>query len=328
MRALVYTATETLEMRDVPLPQPGPGQACVRVSHCGICGSDMHAWHGHDERRIPPLVLGHEAVGVAETGEHAGKRVAINPLMTCGRCAACRNGREHLCPNREMLGMRVPGAFAEAVVIAEANLKPLPDHLPDCAAVVAEPLAVAVHAARLAPAIAAGATNTVILGGGAIGLLTALVVRHLGVARIAIAETAPGRRAALDRLLGAGTAYDPREGAPIADGRAEVVIDAVGSGQTRAAASAMVIPGGTIVHVGLQNGDAGLDTRRLTLQEITFVGAYCYTHADFDAALSLLASGAVSTSGWSETRPLADGARSFRDIDSGVAPAKVVLATS
>ena len=88
MRALYYTGTMQMEMRDTPVPVAGPDQSVIRVSHSGICGSDMHAWHGHDERRIPPLILGHEAVGVAEDGPYAGKRVAVNPLMTCGTCWA------------------------------------------------------------------------------------------------------------------------------------------------------------------------------------------------------------------------------------------------
>ncbi|MEM9781881.1 MAG: alcohol dehydrogenase catalytic domain-containing protein [Pseudomonadota bacterium] len=327
MRALVFTATEALELREIEPPAPAPGQAVVRISQCGICGSDMHAWHGQDSRRVPPLVLGHEAVGVVETGPLSGRRVAINPLMTCGSCPVCNTGREHLCPTRELIGMRVPGAFAEHVAIAEANLTPLPDHLDFAHAVVAEPLAVAVHAVGLAPSIAAGMARSVtVLGGGAVGMLAAMVLRHRGVEHLVVAETNAGRRAALDRLLGAGTAYDPLAETPIAEGRSDVVIDAVGSGPTRAAASALVAPGGTIVHLGLQDNAPGLDTRRLTLQEITLVGVYCYTRADFAAGLDLLASRAITTDGWAQTRPLADGARAFEDIDAGRAPAKLVLA--
>ena len=111
MKALVYTGTMRSEIRDVDLPIAGKDQAIVDIAFCGMCGSDMHAWHGHDERRVPPLVLGHEAVGVVQTGPLSDQRVAINPLMTCGVCDRCTSGNEHLCPSRELIGMRVPGAF-------------------------------------------------------------------------------------------------------------------------------------------------------------------------------------------------------------------------
>ena len=130
MKALVYTGTQQSEVQDIPAPDSIDGQSIVDLIFCGICGSDMHAWHGHDERRIPPLVLGHEAVGVAVTGPFKGQRVAINPLMTCGSCSSCLGGNENLCAKRELIGMRLPGAFAEQVSIINRNLSILPDELP------------------------------------------------------------------------------------------------------------------------------------------------------------------------------------------------------
>ena len=89
----------------------------------------MHAWHGHDARRVPPLILGHEIVGIAKSGAFAGKRVAVNPLMTCGKCDQCQTGNEHLCYDRELLGMKVPGGFAEQVAVNESNLTEISDDL-------------------------------------------------------------------------------------------------------------------------------------------------------------------------------------------------------
>ena len=137
MKALVYTGTQLSEIRDVELPVAGPSQVLVDLAFCGICGSDMHAWHGHDERRVPPLVLGHEAVGIVQANNLAsnlasslaGKRVAINPLMTCGICDVCTSGDEHLCAKRELIGMRVPGAFAEKLAIDAGNLTVIDDGL-------------------------------------------------------------------------------------------------------------------------------------------------------------------------------------------------------
>lgn len=327
MKALVYTGTGASEIRDEPEPEAGEGTSVVAVSHCGICGSDMHAWHGQDPRRVPPLVLGHEAAGVVVAGPQKGARVAINPLMTCGRCPACTSGRVHICPSRELIGMRVPGAFAERVAVRAANLTVLPESLSFEAAALAEPLAVAVHSVRLGLAStgrpAAGLTAHVI-GGGAIGLLSALVLGEQGVGRVRIAEMNAPRLATLRAVFG-DAAIDPWQVEP---DPADIVVDAVGSGPTRRVASALAMPGGAIVHVGLQDSAEGLDIRRLTLQEIAFLGVYCYTPSDFAEALRLLSEGRITGEAWTETRPLDAGATAFDDIDQGRAPPKILLATA
>ena len=285
----------------------------------------MHAWHGHDERRVPPLVLGHEAVGLAVDGPFQGARVAINPLMTCGTCVCCVSGNEHLCAQRELIGMRVPGAFAEQVAITSQNLNVLPDDFSFVEAALAEPLACSLHAVRLA--LLHGEDNhsasILILGGGAIGLLTGLVFLNYGSHDIWIAETNPVRRSMLEKL-GNFQTYDPRD-VDSCPQNVDVVIDAVGSGATRRTASALVRPGGVIVHIGLQDNLDGLDVRRITLQEITFKGTYCYRKDDFAEALRLLHEGAITGSGWVEVRPLIDGAASFEDIHNGNAPPKIIL---
>ena len=190
MKALVYTDTQKSEIQDVELPVADEGQSVIELEFCGICGSDMHAWHGHDERRIPPLVLGHEAVGLATSGPLAGKRVAINPLMTCGSCAVCNSGNEHLCATRELIGMRVPGAFAEQVAINNKNLTEISDNLSSANAALAEPLACAVNAVNQAARHSGEKdASIVVLGGGAIGLLAALVFSTYGYSNIQIAET-------------------------------------------------------------------------------------------------------------------------------------------
>ncbi|MGF1501788.1 MAG: alcohol dehydrogenase catalytic domain-containing protein [Paracoccaceae bacterium] len=320
MRALVYTAPHRVVPADLPEPEPAAGQVVVRVAACGLCGSDMHAYHGADPRRVPPLVLGHEATGDVLSGPLAGARVAINPLMTCGRCPACRGGRPHLCPARELLGMRLPGAFAERVAVDARNLSVLPDHLGDRDAALAEPLACAVHAARLGIGHLGGPpVRALVIGGGAIGLLSALVLADRGTA-VTLSETAPGRRETAG-ALGLAT-VDPQANAP---DPAPLIIDAVGSGRTRAAASALAEPGGAIVHVGLQDNGPGLDTRRLTLQEIAFLGLYCYAPEDFAEALRLLAEGRISGAGWVEERPLAEGAGAFAAVDAGTAAPKILL---
>ena len=325
MRALVYTGTQLSEIRNLPAPFCDQGHVVVDLAFCGICGSDMHAWHGHDERRVPPLVLGHEAVGVANDGPLQGKRVAINPLMTCGACVSCVSGNEHLCEKRELIGMRESGAFAEKVAIKAQNLVILPDDLSFVEAALAEPLACSVHAVRLATQHADHdqAATIAILGGGAIGLLAGKVFLAYGYHNIWIAEPNPLRRSMLEKL-GNFRAYDPAKSDQCPQS-VDIVIDAVGSGTSRRTASAMVRPGGVIVHIGLQDNLDGLDSRRITLQEITFKGTYCYRNDDFAEALRLLHDGAVSGSGWVDVRPLADGAKAFQDIHNGTAPPKIIL---
>ena len=327
MKALFYTGTEEMEFRDTNGPIAEPGQCIVDLAYCGLCGSDMHAWHGHDARRVPPLILGHEPVGIVRDGQYAGKRVAINPMMTCGTCPACTGAAVHLCPERALIGLKVPGAFAEAVAINEGNLNVIPDDLAFENAVLAEPLAVCVHTARVGFARHTqpiADTEVVVLGGGAIGLLAGFVYRAMGVRKLWLAEPNAHRRAMVASVLDTEV-YDPTAAGP-APASVDMICDAVGSGRTRAAASALARPGGTIVHVGLQDTAEGLDTRQLTLQEITFVGTYCYTPDDFNEALRLLAEGIVNGAGWTEIRPLTEGAQSFRDVDQGTAPPKIILA--
>lgn len=328
MKALFYTGTMASEIRTTPDPEPGQDEAHIDVSHCGICGSDMHAWHGHDPRRVPPMILGHEAVGMARGGRYAGQRVAVNPLMTCGTCRHCMVGDDHLCPERDLIGMFKPGAYAEQVVVAERNLYPIPDHLTSQDAALAEPLAVCVHAVEVARKTLRrpiSESRCVVLGGGAIGVLTAMVLADQGARDFWIAEPNEGRRRVLEVAVPGVTAYDPGDAGP-QEKSADLIIDCVGAPVTRKAASGLVMPGGTIVHIGLQEAGDGLDTRYFTLQEVTFAGTYCYSRYDFQAALDLLARGLVQNRDWIEVRPLDEGAQSFLDIHEGRAPPKIILA--
>lgn len=273
------------------------------------------------------MILGHEAVGVPRSGRYAGARVAINPLMTCGSCRCCLSGDAHLCQSRELIGMRRPGAYAESVAIAEENLYPLAESLSFQDAALAEPLAVCVHAVEVARKTLrrpVAESRCVVLGGGAIGLLTGMVLARHGARDLWIAEPNDRRRRVLEQSV-ACSAYDPAQGGPD-DQSCDLVIDAVGAPVTRRASGALVTPGGTIVHVGLQEAGDGLDTRYFTLQEVTFAGSYCYSRYDFSAALDLLAGEIIGDRSWIDVRPLDDGAQGFIDIHNGNAPPKIILA--
>lgn len=328
MKALVYTGTETMMYRDEPEPEAGLNESLIRVDASGICGSDMHAYHGHDPRRVPPMILGHELAGVALSGPQQGKRVAINPMITCGVCRDCLAGNPNLCAERDLLGLGRAGGYAEQVVAPDANLIVLPDTLNTVHASLMEPAAVSVHSVRLAERVLLrpiSECRCLVIGGGAIGLLAALVLANKGVRELWIAETGAARRQTLNSL-GIAEVYNPLEGTQPNDAHFDLIVDAVGSGATRAASSRLARAGAVIAHVGLQNNDAGLDTRRLTLQEITWMGNYTYNQTDLRAAVDLLHRGALGDLSWVESRPLSEGGQAFRDIHNGSSSSpKIVL---
>jgi 2-desacetyl-2-hydroxyethyl bacteriochlorophyllide A dehydrogenase len=326
MQALVYTAPNTLVLRETAIPEPGPGEVLVRIAAVGICGSDMHAYHGHDTRRPAPLVLGHEAAGTIVSGPRQGERVTINPLVVDPNCPAARAGRPHLSPTRQIISMPPrPGAFAEYVTIPERNVVPISDALNFRSAALAEPLAVAWHAVRIGFARLdqpAESAAVLVLGGGAIGLAAALVARRAGVRALWIAEPNAERRALLAKQ-GGMQAFDPSDGGP---SEVDLVIDAVGAAATRATASRVVRPGGVIVHVGLLPGNEGFDIRRITLQEINLSGSYCYTPEDFAETVAAMEAGELGSLDWVDERPLSMGQQAFADLDRGaVGAAKVIL---
>ena len=328
MRALVYEGPETLAIRDVAEPAPRAGEVVVRVASVGVCGSDMHAFLGHDERRPAPLTLGHEAAGTVVGGARDGERVTVNPLVGCGRCRACLEGRPNLCPDRQILSLPPrEGAFAEMVAVPEANLVTVPDTVSFDRASLAEPLACGWHAARLArehDPEAFGEGPCVVVGGGTIGLGAALALKAQGAGPVSIAEPNAIRRPSIER---AGfDVFDPGGDACVEDGTAPVVIDAVGYAETRAHACRLARAGGIIAHIGLGSGEGGVDARRLTLQEIAFLGTYTYTPEDFRETARAMFDGRLGALDWIETRALSEGAAAFADIRAGrVAEPKIVL---
>jgi L-iditol 2-dehydrogenase len=328
MKALVYTGPQLLEWRDEPDPQPSNSELIVRVEACGICGSDMHAYHGYDGRRPPPLILGHEIAGRIASGQFTGQRVAINPLVHCGECEECRCDAQHLCRSRQILSMQPrQGGFAQLVRVPEANVVPVPDDFPPEVAALSEPIAVSYHAVlqglqllrRPAPAIRA-----LVFGAGAIGFAAGHCLRLFGIRDILICEANSLR---CQSALSAGfKCYIPGEDGEPNDGSIDLIIDAVGADATRRAASRLVKPGGTIVHVGLLPGTEGFDVRRITLQEVIVTGSYCYRPRDFRDVVDMLVARRFGPIDWIELRPLSDGHSAFRDIEaSRIAAPKVVL---
>lgn len=331
MKALVYTHPLEVQIQDRPEPDLMPGEVVLRIDAVGICGSDMHAYHGHDPRRQPGLVLGHEFCGTIvksdASGFVIGQRVTGNPLITCGVCDYCVQGRNNLCSRRTMVGMTRPGAFAELMSIPAASLIEIPQDMPAIHAALTEPAATALHAINMslkAMARPLPENRTLIIGGGAIGLLAALLLKTYGARGTVLAEVNPLRRQSAEKHAGVIT-YDPRTASAEENGF-DYVIDAVGSKLTRVAALNAVKPGGVVMHIGLQDWESEIDMRKLTLAEITLMGTYTYTTADLRATVNLINDGAFGDLSWVSSMSLAEGSRAFSDLDSGaMASSKVVL---
>ncbi|MBV0914250.1 alcohol dehydrogenase catalytic domain-containing protein [Anianabacter salinae] len=325
MKALVYTAPEAMEYRDVPDPVPDMDHHLIGIDSVGICGSDMHAYLGHDDRRPAPLILGHEAAGTVIGGPMDGARVTINPLVTCQTCPACRAGRDNLCATRQIISMAPrEGAFAQMVAMPGRNLVRVPDEVSLEMAALAEPTAVSWHAVRLGlKALPQDMVQSaLVIGGGAIGVAAAISLIAQGMPRVTLIEPNPLRRAYLELHARIAVAA-PDE---IADEAFDLTVDGVGHDSTRATASAATRPGGVILHIGLGGGAGGLDVRRMTLHEITFIGTYTYTAQDFRDTCAAMFDGRLGQLDWMETRPLSEGARAFADIREGrTAAPKIIL---
>lgn len=329
MKALVYTGAKTLDYRDVAEPEPDAAsdEVRVRIASVGICGSDMHAWLGHDARRPAPLILGHEAAGVVVGGDEDGRRVTINPLVSCGQCPPCLRGRDNLCVERQIISMPPrEGAFAEWLRMPRRNLTTIPDDVPFEKAALAEPIACGWHAVKLASARldpALSDARTLVIGGGPIGVGAALSAQCLGARNVVVVEPNAARR---EHLLKRGE-VDVRASESLdSTSTFDLVIDGVGLVVTREQASRVVAPGGLIMHIGLGSAEGGLDVRRMTLQEISFVGTYTYTAQEFRDVVKAISLGQLGKLEWMEQRSLADGALAFVEIHAGgVAAPKIML---
>tara|TARA_Y100000590_G_scaffold260099_1_gene292162 strand:- start:2664 stop:3668 length:1005 start_codon:yes stop_codon:yes gene_type:complete len=332
MQALVYTDTQTLIYREEKNPKLLSGESIIKVSASGICGSDMHAYHGHDNRRIPPLILGHEISGIINKGKDIGKKVVLNPLITCGTCNYCTNKREHLCTKRIILGMNRPierqGGFAEYVSIPDKNIYELPKNLNMKEAPIAEPCAVALHAVELGEKELPKQLNVskaLVIGAGAIGLLCGLILKKVKKCKeIVIVEPNDKRLKESLKYLDAD-GMKPSNKNIYAD-YFDIVFDTVGLEATRNQAIKSIKPGGSIIHIGLTQPSGNFDFRKTTLQEITFIGTYCYTNKDFEKTLNILNNKEIGSLDWIEYRSLKEGSSAFKEIhDGSCSSPKIIL---
>jgi L-iditol 2-dehydrogenase len=327
----LLTGPGTFAFSDVDAPVVGPEDVLVRVRACGICGSDVHGYRGATGRRLPPLVMGHEAAGVIERtgasvrGVAPGDRVTFDSTVYCGACDFCRRGEINLCDARVVLGVscgdyRRDGAFAEYVSVPARILHRLPDRIPFAHAALVEAVAVAVHAvARRQPS---SQDRIVVMGCGTIGLLLIQVLRARGCTSIDAVDV-DARRRALAMTLGAARAV----GEITSAGDVDHVFEAVGRGETVTAAIRAVRKGGFVTLVGNLAPEVPLPLQVVVTREISLLGS-CASRGEYPDAIALMASGAVDVAPLiSAVAPLEDGAAWFERLHHGEAGLlKVVLA--
>ncbi len=330
MRALEWTNIREMKIRDMPVPEPLPGWVLIRVSHTGICGSELSAYVGQNELRKPPSVMGHEFSGTvvraASPGDAnlVGKNVTVNPLVTCGKCRFCRRGDRQLCPERKIIGVNYPGSFAEYVVAPASSCFPTGDLLLGS---LTEPLATAFHAVRKSD-VEAG-DRALVIGAGTIGLLAIAVLRLNGVTSVSVSETNPNRvKWAMD--WGADSNIGTGGGATAErQEKFDIVIDAVGLQSTRKFAVDSAVSGGRVMFVGLHEPEASVPGNLIVRNEIGISGSFCYTDDDYRRAAELINSGFLGNRGqWVDVRDLAKGDESFMEQLRPDAPfSKIILSS-
>ena len=341
MKALVLSQYRELELQDLPQPTPAADEVLIQVRACGICGSDVHGYDGSTGRRIPPLVMGHEAAGViaAVGGEvrdfAVGDRVTFDSTISCGQCHFCKRGQVNLCDARQVLGVscgdyRRAGAFAEFVTVPARVLYRLPDGLAFEKAAMIEAISVAVHAVHLTPVELND--TAVVVGAGMIGLLTLQAARLAGCRKIIAVDVDEGRlRTALS--LGATHSIIAKDQDVPAlvrewtDGRgADVAFECVGTSVTVQSAIESTRKGGTVTLVGNIAPRIELPLQSVVTRQIRLQGS-CASGGEIPACIELLAAGLIQVEPMlSAFAPLEDGPRWFERLYSHEAGLmKVVL---
>ena len=332
MKALVLKEYRRFAFEDFPDPNPAPGEVLVRVRACGICGSDVHGMDGSTGRRIPPIVMGHEAAGeIAALGDgitawNTGDRVTFDSTVYCGECWFCRRGRVNLCDHRRVLGVscgdyRRHGAFAEYVAVPQRILYRLPAALSFEQAAMVEAVSVAVHAVERTP-LPLNASVAVV-GTGMIGLLLVQALRVAGCGQIIALDLEPAKLE-LARRLGATHTFKADEANVAEQVRAQTegrgvdaAFEAVGIGQSIGTAIDLVRKGGSVTLVGNLKPKVELPLQSVVTRELNLIGT-CASAGEYPACLDLIAAGRIDVTGFiSATPPLSEGAQWFERLYSG-----------
>jgi L-iditol 2-dehydrogenase len=315
MNALMLEEYMRLKLVEMPVPEIGPDDVLVRVRACGICGSDVHGMDGSTGRRLPPIVMGHEAAGIVErlgdnvTDLQPGDRVTFDSTIYCGRCFYCARGEVNLCDNRMVLGVspgeyRRHGAFAEFVAVPRRIMYRLPDNLSFEQAALIEAASVAVHGVSLTP-IKLG-DSAVVIGSGMIGVLALQALRAAGCANVTVIDPVESRlKMATD--LGATAVRTSAEGIKDAD----VVLECVGSNASVQAAIGCVRKGGFVTLVGNFAPKVEIPLQSVVSRQIRLQGS-CASNGEYPAVIEMMSRGMIKVDPLiSAVAPLSEGAEWF-----------------
>jgi L-iditol 2-dehydrogenase len=331
MKALLLSEYSKLEVTDLPAPIAAPDEVLVEVAACGICGSDVHGFDGSSGRRIPPLVMGHEAAGIVAAVGYSvtrfapGDRVTFDSTVYCGACEFCLSGKVNLCDNRQVLGVscgdyRRAGAFAEYVAVPERIVYRLPDAMSFAEAAMLEAVAVALHAVAVTEF--KGGETALVIGAGMIGLLTMQAAKAAGCSRVLIADVDATRLklaselGADDTILASGGAL-LQETMERTDGRGvDVVLEAVGRDETISTAVDAVRKGGTVTLIGNITPQVTLPLQKVVSRQIRMQGS-CASSGEYPQAIELITSGQIKVKPLiTSIAPLSEGPTWFERLHS------------
>lgn len=306
MQAAYLVAPGRFELREVPVPEPGPGEALVRIARTGICGTDMHIFHGHYAADKLPLIPGHEftgsvaALGAGVTGLEEGAPAVVDMNIGCGQCYWCRRNEILNCPEMQQMGITIDGAFAEYIAVPARLVIPAPPQVPPAVLALTEPLACVVRAARKARVTFA--QSVVVIGAGPIGNLHVQLLRTIGAAPIIAADISPER---VRMALAVGADYGVSDPAALkdtvleaTDGRgADIAIESVGNPALYREALGLIRKGGHVAAFGLTGPGEVLPLDILTtiLQENSVKGSVAGMGQDMHDSLTLLSHGRIRT---------------------------------
>lgn len=301
MKAALFAEKNKLELVDAPIPEIGPGEALVRVAYAGICGSDIHVWQGHHPTATYPRIPGHEFSGVLEKvngavrdGLKPGDRVVVQPFWSCGLCEPCIRGMDNVCRELKIFGIHEDGCFAEYVRVPIKKVYRLPDSVDLRLGAITEPLSVAVHDVRRSGLVVG--EKALILGGGPIGVLVALVAQYAGASEVYVSEINE-YRIAFAKKLGIKTINPAKynlvqETMRITDGKGfDVVYEASGSKPCIQAVTDVVKIGGTVMIIGMANEQYPFNLGAVFSKELNLRGVRIHAQQSFEGAVALLKSG-------------------------------------
>jgi len=332
MKALLLSEYNQLDIADLPAPVPGVDEILVRVAACGICGSDVHGYDGTSGRRIPPIVMGHEAAGVVAaagsgvTKFKPGDRVTFDSTVYCGQCEFCLQGDINLCNNRQVIGVscgdfRRAGAFAEYVVVPQRITYHLPEELEFQEAAMLEAVSVALHAVRVSEM--KGGETALVIGAGMIGLLTLQAAKAAGASQVLIADIDRSRLERAEKLgadaalLLSGTELVEEILRRTGGRGVDLVLEAVGRDETISASIASVRKGGTVTLIGNISPQVKIPLQVVVSRQIRLQGS-CASSGEYPEAMELLANGKIKVKPLiTAVAPLSDGPRWFARLHAG-----------